>query len=632
MRKFLIFILSIILLVSTSLLLVGCKEKPTYNPNDGRITITYYDGISSESKTCLIPKETLVKDFYVLKKDGCKFLGFYDNPDGGLQIFDETGEQKLPLISNSTLYAQWEKIAYNKTFYVNSTYGNSVSETRTVYSGDTIENLPIPTVKSGYEFYGWRIGEEGRVISDGGAVKEEYQVVGSSTKDIWLNTTKFYAEIGKRRYNVTLHYNDGETPDEVIKVTHGGKVENLPDLFSDDENCLDFRGWSQYDHKYKDYSTVSDYNNVREDLHIYAYWRYYKEITLIVDSDKVVKDRVYEDEVYKFSTNYTKPGFEAHKWYDGENFIEATSYTDLQFDVVTDEATYYLEWFVNREDYVSGSGSKNDPYTINSAKQLQHIAYHLDCHYKLISDIDISTITWNPIGGGKGEKAFTGSLDGDGYSIIGLKLNAMPEYNEDKVTYFGLFGRIKGEGAFVKNLKLSGVYISSSKDSVPKEGSAVIYYGAVAGSIEDGVEVYDVSVEGTIKHTGNTNSQLIVGGLCGRADKSNVYRCENNVVVTIADLKTISGGIVGYARGGVITQCKNYAVIKAQIYGKNGFAYAATICGATSNYEEDKTELVTVSSTASATATRYNSNSSYTGPICYSSDPEISALETSTNY
>ena len=100
----------------------------------------------------------------------------------------------------------------------------------------------------------------------------------------------------------------------------------------------------------------------------------------------------------------------------------------------------------------NGSGTEEDPYQITNVHQLQEMNDDLDAQYILINDIDASeTREWNvgdhdedpetpdsamgfePVGTYEHENpivGFTGSLDGQGYSINGLFINRP---NEDNV-------------------------------------------------------------------------------------------------------------------------------------------------------------------------------------------------------
>lgn len=86
---------------------------------------------------------------------------------------------------------------------------------------------------------------------------------------------------------------------------------------------------------------------------------------------------------------------------------------------------------------LEGSGTVEAPYKISSAEELSAIRNDLSAHYVLTADIDLSAVeNWQPIGafsplGQSGEDAetpnpqyaFTGSFDGAGHTISGLKCN-----------------------------------------------------------------------------------------------------------------------------------------------------------------------------------------------------------------
>jgi len=93
----------------------------------------------------------------------------------------------------------------------------------------------------------------------------------------------------------------------------------------------------------------------------------------------------------------------------------------------------------------SGSGTEADPYVITNASELQAMNDDLGASYVLGNDIDASSIAnFDPIGEFQNE--FTGSFDGDGYTISGLTINR-PE--EERV---GLFGRTGPETAPITNV------------------------------------------------------------------------------------------------------------------------------------------------------------------------------------
>ena len=91
---------------------------------------------------------------------------------------------------------------------------------------------------------------------------------------------------------------------------------------------------------------------------------------------------------------------------------EGTSLAYLQGRNVPD-AIYNL---VQSYPVMGGTGTQTNPLIITNAEQLNKIRQDLTAHYKLGANIDLSTITnWEPIG--TEENPFTGTLDGDGYTI-----------------------------------------------------------------------------------------------------------------------------------------------------------------------------------------------------------------------
>ena len=82
----------------------------------------------------------------------------------------------------------------------------------------------------------------------------------------------------------------------------------------------------------------------------------------------------------------------------------------------------------------SGSGTSGDPYIITNVQQLKEIKNNRFAYYELGSDIDLSGINWEPIGG------FYGSLDGKGHKIINMTVDE--EIKSDYLVKIGFFSYI----------------------------------------------------------------------------------------------------------------------------------------------------------------------------------------------
>jgi hypothetical protein len=166
----------------------------------------------------------------------------------------------------------------------------------------------------------------------------------------------------------------------------------------------------------------------------------------------------------------------------------------------------------------SGSGASGDPYIITTEEQLSEVQDNLSGYYQLGANIEL-TGEWVPI------KNFTGTLDGNGKVVSGLRIN-LPD--TDGV---GLFGSVSGN-ATITDL---GVIIDPT-GSV--KGRACV--GAIAGDISSN------AVEVTIRNS------FVSGAVFSIRDNSN-----ENTVNQLADRGQNTGGVVGRINGGTneITNC-----------------------------------------------------------------------------
>ncbi len=129
---------------------------------------------------------------------------------------------------------------------------------------------------------------------------------------------------------------------------------------------------------------------------------------------------------------------------------------------------------------------------ISNVDELMNI--ELNKSYRLINNIDLTGIEWEPIG--SYNEPFMGIFDGNGYTISNLTIR-------DKNLYLnGLFAYVTGE---VKNLTLQGVNIDYSSDFIT-------YAGAIAG-INKG-NLINNEVNGSIQVL-NTDSNTYAGLLAG---------------------------------------------------------------------------------------------------------------------
>lgn len=178
-------------------------------------------------------------------------------------------------------------------------------------------------------------------------------------------------------------------------------------------------------------------------------------------------------------------------------------------------------------------------YTANQLYSIgNNVAYALNKQYILMNDIDLSmcsdeidekglvgstaaSTNW------KGVLNFSGQLDGNGYTIRGLKINNLGTANQ------GLFSSTTTTSV-IKNLTLENVDI--------KGGTGT---GAIAGT--GAGTITNVKVTGQITSNGNS-----VGGLIGISTSTiTISKCYSNV--SISSTGSYVGGIIGQVKTGTIT-------------------------------------------------------------------------------
>ncbi len=226
----------------------------------------------------------------------------------------------------------------------------------------------------------------------------------------------------------------------------------------------------------------------------------------------------------------------------GNVYIPAVSVSADTTDKWTDYASASL----------SGTGEESDPYLIATAEDLAKLAKDGTLakggkHFKLTANIDLSAHEWVPIGN------FTGTLDGDGHKITGLKIGT----KEAPATYgdAGLIGNLNVD-SLVKDLTLDvAIYVVNAGGQIRLGGVVGFCQGSVQGC----------TVSGTVSGntTGNTQANLMVGGVVGRINVNNgktvnIINCQNTAsVIGIGDAKKTDGSAFRFSCiGGIIGQAQ----------------------------------------------------------------------------
>lgn len=196
----------------------------------------------------------------------------------------------------------------------------------------------------------------------------------------------------------------------------------------------------------------------------------------------------------------------------------------------------------------------NEPTMITDVDDLQAMSEGLDGEYELGNDIDASeTDTWNGGAGfepvGTDSDPFTGSLDGNGYTITGLSI----ERTDSSDVGIGLFGH--AEEAVVSNLTFEGATIEGywrvgtlvgwSRGSVFTDITvdATVHStdgqsGGLAGILREGNVLKRTHSAGVVGSEGSE-----VGGLVGSTDTVTVLHSTSESTVTSDD--RVAGGLIG---------------------------------------------------------------------------------------
>lgn len=178
-------------------------------------------------------------------------------------------------------------------------------------------------------------------------------------------------------------------------------------------------------------------------------------------------------------------------------------------------------------------------------------------NYKLMNDIDLNGIDWEPI-----ETPINGIFDGNGHTIKNLKLVYNSESNDAEVGLFKSFTGIV-EGLNLENVTIVVPAYSLNPESISGKSGVGAFTGYMGGGT-----FKDCTVSGNI-----TSGVSNVGGLVGHSAENVIIKfqnCTNNANITVYDNagynlqdKTYNaGGLIGCAVCSLsLTDCINNGII-----------------------------------------------------------------------
>lgn len=232
-----------------------------------------------------------------------------------------------------------------------------------------------------------------------------------------------------------------------------------------------------------------------------------------------------------------------------------------------------------RAEKLAGSGTADDPYQIATAQQFDSIRNDLTAHYILTQDIDLSSVAdFQPIGSVtfadadedgnmKAEKAFTGTLDGNGKTISNVTVK-----DNGNLIGVGVFGVTMNQ-ASITDLTLCNV-TSTGSNALATGG--LVGYGMSQGGVKN------IKLTASSGKTNTITGTNCVGGGFG----TTVTGCTaKNCTINANDA---SGAKEGVGMGGIggsmqcMTEIKNNHVENLTINAPGGHAIGG-LCGYTGN-------------------------------------------------
>ena len=247
----------------------------------------------------------------------------------------------------------------------------------------------------------------------------------------------------------------------------------------------------------------------------------------------------------------------------GDVWTEVVTEAPQGFDPQNIDSPEDLAWFISvvngRANYSQNPGVSPTP----------------NANGKLTADIDMSAHNWVPIGSSK--VTYTGTFDGNGHVVTGLKNNASKFYKqgENVVVYPGMFGKV-GDGGVVKN-----VFVLESDFRAKAHDQLKIHFGILVDTLDQGSQLFNCEAAGCLAITDGgartapmqyNNSDLIFGGLVG---------LNNGTVHSSMSMARLTGFTMGGAVGENKGNLKNSFTNAVYHYLGTGDEYVGGLAGKT---------------------------------------------------
>lgn len=203
------------------------------------------------------------------EKDGYQFIGWADESDKSVVVYEDEAEILHNTEDGIALYAVWSPVTYRIVYNANGGYGSMKGETVTY--GESIKLAASAYRRPGYTFHGWSTDKTGgKVYKDQATVKNLLPYEGTVT---------LYARWTENDVTITFNPNGGTVGRTRKVVGYGDTCGTLPTPVRDG---YEFKGWFTSKSGKIQYtsSTVVD---LEGSLTLYARWQA-KKITVTLNA------------------------------------------------------------------------------------------------------------------------------------------------------------------------------------------------------------------------------------------------------------------------------------------------------------------------------------------------------------
>ncbi|MBR4469543.1 MAG: VWA domain-containing protein [Bacteroidales bacterium] len=227
-----------------------------------------------------------------------------------------------------------------------------------------------------------------------------------------------------------------------------------------------------------------------------------------------------------------------------------------------EDLAWFISWVNGREGY--------GPDTLGPTN---NIVPHPNANAILTADLDMSAHNWIPIG--SNGVTYTGTFDGNGHVITGLKNNASKFYKQGQnvAVYPGMFGKVSGT--------VHDVFVLDCDFRAKKHEGTRIHYGIIIDTLAQGGVLYNSEAAGRLMTSNESgNETMVLGGLVG-LNQGTIHSCMSMAQLTGF---TMGGGVgenhyYGRVYNSMVNPTFNYLGVENEKYvggliGENNFGYS----------------------------------------------------------